>query len=54
MLDDRGHPFDQATRDYHHALRRNTRRRRRFIANWLIVPWRFIAAGVILAFSWLW
>jgi len=31
--------FDQATRDYHHALRRIQRRRTRSIANWLIVPW---------------
>ena len=45
--------FDQATRDYHHALRRIQRRRTRSIANWLIVPWLIAGAVVILA-VWLW
>jgi hypothetical protein len=48
MLDAFGHQFDQATRDYHHALRRLQRRRATSIAHWVIVP-PFIAAAVTLA-----
>jgi hypothetical protein len=53
MPDDCGRPFDQATRDYHHALRRIQRRRARSIENWPDVPW-LIAAAVILAVSCFW
>jgi uncharacterized membrane protein YvbJ len=54
MPDDCGRPFDQATRDYHHALRRIQYRRARSVANRLMIPWRLITAVVILVVSCLW
>ena len=54
MPDDCGRPFDQATRDYHHALRRIQHRRARSVANWLMIPWRLITAIVILTVFCLW
>jgi len=53
MSNDGARRFDQATRDYHHALRRIQRRRPLSIANWLIVPW-LIAGGVVSLSVWLW
>src|SRR6266567_3586278 len=42
MPNDCGHPFDQAIRNYHHALRRIQHRRARSVANWLMIPRRLI------------
>jgi hypothetical protein len=54
MLDYSGPRFDQATRDYHHALRRIQCRRASSIANCTIVPWLIAAVvnlGAGLAFG---
>jgi ABC-type uncharacterized transport system involved in gliding motility auxiliary subunit len=53
MSNDGARRFDQATRDYHHALRRIQRRRTLSIADWVIVP-RLIAGAVVTLASWLW
>jgi hypothetical protein len=49
MPNDGARRFDQATRDYHHALRRIQRRRTLSIANYLIIPWLIAGAAVIVA-----
>ena len=50
MPDNRGRYFDQATRDYHHALRRNQRRRATSVAKWTVVPWLIVATVILAVF----
>ena len=50
MPDNRGRYFDQATRDYHHAMRRNQRRRASSVAKWTVVPWLIVATVILAVF----